>query len=147
MNKAKTIGVKEKDKPFRFLQSKVFKADLDNLEPGRYELRAEKYRRNKSNAQLGYLFSAIYPFVLKGLNDAGWEFTNLEEIDAYCKSMFADREVINRTTGEIMNVPGLKRDMTTVEMMVYVNSIRDWASEFLNIYIPEPGEQTNFDFD
>jgi hypothetical protein len=125
---------------FRVVNSSDFYRELNALK-GRYRLTIERYRRSKSNPQLRWLYGQVYPLVLKGLNDAGWEFTTIAEVDEYCKSMFASREVLNRHTGEIMFVPGLKRDMTTTEMMTYVDAIRDWASEYLNINIPEPEQQ------
>jgi hypothetical protein len=125
---------------FRVVNSSDFYRELNALK-GRYRLTIERYRRSKSNPQLRWLYGQVYPIVLKGLNDAGWEFTTIAEVDEYCKSMFASREVLNRHTGEIMAVPGLKRDMTTTEMMTYVDAIRDWASEYLNINIPEPEQQ------
>lgn len=125
---------------FRVVNSSDFYRELNTLK-GRYRLTIEKYRRSKSNPQLRWLYGQVYPIVLKGLTDAGWEFTTIAEVDEYCKSMFASREVLNRHTGEIMTVPGLKRDMTTTEMMTYVDAIRDWASEYLNINIPEPRQQ------
>jgi hypothetical protein len=125
---------------FRVVNSSDFYRELNTLK-GRYRLTIEKYRRSKSNPQLRWLYGQVYPIVLKGLTDAGWEFTTIAEVDEYCKSMFASREVLNRHTGEIMTVPGLKRDMTTTEMMTYVDAIRDWASEYLNINIPEPMQQ------
>ena len=125
---------------FRVVNSSDFYRELNALK-GRYRLVVEKYRRSKSNPQLRWLYGQVYPIVLKGLNDAGWEFTTIAEVDEYCKSMFANREVLNRHTGEIMTVPGLKRDMTTTELSTYVDAIRDWASEYLNINIPEPMQQ------
>lgn len=130
-----------KDDSFRVVNKALLDKELIELPKGRYRLIIEKYRKKKSNPQLAWLYGQVYPLVLKALNDAGWEFTSIEEVDEYCKSMFASREVLNRHSGEILEVPGLKRDMTTMEMMTYVDAIRDWASEYLNVYIPEPGEQ------
>lgn len=139
--KLEAIAVKEDGKAFRIINRELLYKELTELPKGKYRLLIETYRKKKSNPQLGYLFACVYPLVLKALNDAGWEFTSIEEVDEYCKSMFASREVLNRHSGEILEVPGLKRDMTTTEMMTYVDAIRDWASEYLNVYIPEPGEQ------
>ena len=125
---------------FRVVNSADFYRELNALK-GRYRVTVQQYRRSKSTPQLRWLYGQAYPLVLKGLNDAGWEFTTVEEVDEYCKSMFSSREVLNRHSGEIMAVPGLKRDMTTTEMMTYVDAIRDWASEYLNIDIPEPLQQ------
>lgn len=139
--KIEAIAIKEDGKAFRIVNRALLDKELTGLPKGKYRLLIETYRRKKSNPQLGYLFACVYPLVLKALNDAGWEFTSIEEVDEYCKSMFASKEVLNRHSGEILEVPGLKRDMTTTEMMTYVDAIRDWASEYLNVYIPEPGEQ------
>lgn len=140
--KIEAIAIKEDGKAFRIVNRALLDKELTGLPKGRYRLIIEKYRKKKSNPQLAWLYGQVYPLVLKALNDAGWEFTSIEEVDEYCKSMFASREVLNRHSGEILEVPGLKRDMTTTEMMTYVDAIRDWASEYLNVYIPEPGEQT-----
>ena len=144
--KLEFIGIKE-DTSFRVVNKALLDKELIGLPKGRYRIIVEKYRKKKSNPQLGYLFACIYPFVLKGLNDLGWEFTSLEQVDVECKKRFASQEILNRHTGEIMEIPALKRDMTTTEFATYVNSIRDWASEYLSIYIPEPGEQTNLTFE
>ena len=125
---------------FRVVNSADFYRELNALK-GRYRVTVQQYRRSKSTPQLRWLYGQVYPLVLKGLNDAGWEFTTVEEVDEYCKSMFSSREVLNRHSGEIIAVPGLKRDMTTTDMMTYVDAIRDWASKYLNINIPEPEQQ------
>lgn len=142
MSKLQYIGVKEEGQPFRIVNRALLDQELTALPKGRYRLTVERYRRNKSNAQLGYLFACVYPFVLRGLTDAGWEeVTTLEQVDALCKSMFSNKDIVNRDTGEILTIPSLKREMTTTEMMTYVESIRTWGREFLQIEIPEPQEQ------
>ena len=147
MEKIVYFGIKEDGKAFRVVNSKLLKAECDRLPKGRYQLIIEKYRKNKSNSQLGYLFAGVYPLILKALNDAGWEFSSIDEVDIYCKSMFAVGNKVNRNTGEIINVPELKRKMTTVEMMTYIDAIRDWSSEYLNTYIPEPESQINIKYE
>lgn len=144
--KLEAIGIKE-DTSFRVVNKALLDKELIGLPKGRYRIIVEKYRKKKSNPQLGYLYACIYPFVLKGLNDLGWEFTSLDQVDVECKKRFASQEILNRHTGEIMEIPALKRDMTTTEFATYVNAIRDWASEYLNVYIPEPGEQTDLNFE
>ena len=144
--KLEAIGIKE-DTSFRVVNKALLDKELIGLPKGRYRIIVEKYRKKKSNPQLGYLYACIYHFVLKGLNDLGWEFTSLDKVDVECKKRFASQEILNRHTGEIMEIPALKRDMTTTEFATYVNAIRVWASEDLSIYIPEPGEQTDLTFE
>lgn len=136
------IGIKKDNEPFRVVNRKLLDQELSSLPEGRYSLIIEKKRKPKSNPQLAWLYGQIYPHVLKGLIDAGWEdITNIDQTDAYCKSLFANTEIVNRHTGEAMTVPALKRDMTTTEFSTYVEAIRQWAAEFLNVNIPDPGEQ------
>lgn len=147
MQKIQYIGIKEDGKVFRVVNSKLLTEELNRLSKGKYRLTVEKYRKNKSNPQLGYLFACVYPIVLRGLNDAGWEFTSVNEVDEYCKSMFAEREVLNRNSGEIIKVPGLKRNFTTTDMMTYISAIQSWAAEFLNIEIPDPESNIEIKFE
>ena len=37
--------------------------------------------------------------------------------------------------------------MTTVEMMTFVQCIREWASDYLNVNIPDPETNFNIEFD
>jgi len=135
------IGLKENGKPFRIVNKALLEKELIGLPAGRYRLTIDKWRKEKSNPQLRWLFGQVYPLVLHGLIDVGFEdITTIEEVDAYMKSMFANREIINRNSGEIITVPALKRNFTTVEMMTFTDSIRTWSQEYLNVTIPEPGE-------
>lgn len=147
MNKIEYIGIKEDGKAFRVVNSKLLTEELNRLPKGRYRLIVDRKRKDKSNPQLAWLYGQIYPIVLRALNDAGWEFTSLDEVDAFCKSRFTEKEMLNKHTGEIMVIPGLKRYMSTVDMMTYVEGIRSWCSEFLNTEIPDPGENFEMNFD
>lgn len=140
--KLEAIGISEKGQ-FRIVNSAMFRGECEKLPTGHYRITIEKKRNKKSNAQLAWLYGQIYPHVLRGLIDVGYdEFTNLDQIDAKCKEMFARQEIINKHTGEVMSIPALKRNMTTTDMMAFVDSIRNYCSEYLGTYIPGPGEQT-----
>jgi hypothetical protein len=138
MSKLQYIGIKAKGVSFRVVNRENFKKELDQLPDGKYRLTVEKYKKNKSNPQLGYLFAVIYPLVLRHLIDAGWEFSTVEEVDIYCKTLFANRDVLNTETAEIISIPALKRDFTTTDMMTYIDAIRKWDAEYLGGMIPEP---------
>jgi len=132
-------AIKSDDTDFRIINSKLFKAELNALKKGRYRVIVETYRKEKSHPQLKWLFGQVYPLVLRGLIDAGFEeFTNLDQVDAYCKSMFAKQEIVNRNSGEVITVPALKREMSTVQFSTYVDAVRNWALEYLGVTIPDP---------
>lgn len=139
-------GIKEPGRPFRIVNNKYLKKELEDLPSGRYRLTIEKWRKNKSLPQLGYLYAVVYPYSQRLLLDAGWELPTMEDIDVFWKSRFAEKEIVNRETGEIMIVPGLKREFTTTEMMGYIESIRNYCSEYLGGEIPDPETQTQIEF-
>lgn len=136
-----------KEETFRILNEKGLRLDLSELPKGKYRLTVSKLTRNKSQSQLGYLFGAVYPLLWKLLTDAGWEFESIAEVDAFCKKEFANREILNKHTGEIISIPELKRNFKTVDMMTYIEKIRDYAAEYLGGYIPSPEEQTQINYE
>lgn len=146
MKKLEYIGTKS-NSVFKVINEKGLRLDLSLLPEGRYRVTIEKFRRNKSQSQLGYLFGAVYPLLWKLLLDAGWEFESIAEVDAFCKKQFANREIVNRNTGEVISIPELKRDFKTVDMMTYIEKIRDYAAEYLGGYIPSPEEQTQINYE
>lgn len=114
---------------------------INNLPLGDYVITITPNRKTRSNQQNAYLWGIVYPAVLFGLQDAGWEITNEEQVHEYCKQAFAAREVINKDTGEVISLPNSTARMQTAEFNVYVDKIKAFALEYLNITIPEPNEE------
>lgn len=111
------------------------------LPNGDYIFTVTPNRKTRSNQQNAYLWGVVYPAVLLGLKDAGWEITHEEQVHEYCKQAFAAREVINKDTGEVLSLPNSTARMQTAEFNVYVDKIKAFALEYLNITIPEPNEE------
>lgn len=114
---------------------------INNLPLGDYVITITPNRKTRSNQQNAYLWGIVYPSVLFGLQDAGWEITDEEQVHEYCKQAFAAREVINKDTGEVVSLPSSTARMQTAEFNVYVDKIKAFALEYLNITIPEPNEE------
>jgi hypothetical protein len=138
MIKVQAIGIKEKDKPFHFVNSAQYKKELDLLPPGRYKITTEKQKRKASPEQFRYLYGLVYPLSLIALNDAGYEFTNIDQVDIFWKEIFANKEVLNRETGEIMKLPLSKSEFMTVDEMTFCDAIRNYCLEYFNTVIPDP---------
>jgi hypothetical protein len=132
------IGIKEEGRPYRMNSPNFFQKQLDELPPGKYQHTVEKYRLKATPAQFGYLYKIVYPMSLIALNNAGYEFTTIEECDQFWKSMFCAKDVLNRETGEIMKIPMTKSEFLTVDEMTYCNAIRNYVSEYLGVSIPDP---------
>ena len=104
------------------------------------ELTIQRKRKRRSLMQNAYYYGVIVPLVCNGLNDAGYKVGTCETHE-FLKSMFNRKDLVNEVTGEILQTVGSTAAMSTVDMMDYFESITQWASEFLNIQIPAPGEQ------
>lgn len=111
------------------------------LPNGDYIFTVTPNRKTRSTQQNAYLWGVVYPAVLFGLQDAGWEITHEEQVHEYCKQAFAAREVINKDTGEMLSLPSSTARMQTAEFNVYVDKIKAFAFEYLNVTIPEPNEE------
>ena len=138
MKSVRAIGIKEEGKPYRIIYEKAFRDQLDSLPNGKYQHTVEKYRRKASPLQFGYLYGLVYPLSMIALNDAGYEFTNIDQVDAFWKAMFANKEVLNRETGEIMKIPLSKSEFKTIGEVTYCDAIRKYCSEYLSSIIPDP---------
>ena len=138
MKKVQAIGIAEVGKPYHIVNEKVYLQDLALLPPGKYQHTIEKFRRKASPEQFRYLYGLVYPLSMVALNNAGYEFVNIDQVDQFWKGMFANKEILNRETGEIMKIPLSKSEFVTIDEMAYTDSIRNYCAEYLNTYIPDP---------
>jgi hypothetical protein len=125
-----------------------FNEAIKALSDGRYSITIEKVYSKRSNPQNAYLWGIMYKLVYEGLIDAGYEKTdiNMDWVHDYCKKAFLKSDVVNKD-GEVLEGVLSTSALTTVQFMQYISDIQKWASEYLGIYIPEPGEELEIKFD
>lgn len=113
---------------------------LYSLSNGEYRVSIKKKRPNRTNPQNNYLWGAVYPQILMGLLESGFDdITNIDQVHELCKLRFTKTEVVNKHTGDIICCPTQStKSMDRVEFATYIDQIRDWAKNYLNIDIPEP---------
>jgi hypothetical protein len=132
------IGIKDVDKPFRLENGHDFRVHLNLLPPGRYITTVQKEYKKATHSQFKWLFGGIYPEFLIALNDAGYEFTNVDEVDLFAKSLWANKKVLNQETGELIKIPMSKAEFLTIDHQAFVANIRYYAAVYLNTEISEP---------
>lgn len=76
--------------------------------------------------------------MLRGLINAGWEFTSDAQVHEYFKKLFTAEQVVNRDTGEIIEFPSSTALMDTLTFKTYTDKLREYAFEYLGMDIPEP---------
>lgn len=111
---------------------------LYGLGNGLYQVLIRRSRSRNSKEQRGWLWNGIYPKLLIGLINAGWEITTVDEVHEFFKKLFASHKVINRYTGEIIEIPDSTAMMDTLEYTTYCEKLREYGLEFLGIDIGEP---------
>lgn len=97
-----------------------------------------KQRKGRTLNQNDWLWGCVYPILLDGLLDAGWEFTSVEQVHEFFKKQMAQDKVVNYTTGEIVEIPISTAIMDTQQFAMYIDALRAYAEDFLNVTIPEP---------
>lgn len=107
---------------------------------GSYMLTITKQCRGRTLNQNDWLWGCVYPILLDGLLDAGWEFTSVEQVHEFFKKQMAQDKVVNYSTGEIVEIPRSTATMDTQQFSMYVDALRAYAEEFLNVTIPEPNK-------
>lgn len=80
--------------------------------------------------------------LLIGLQQAGWEFTNCEQVHQFFKQHVAGEHIVNYKTGEVVTLPNSTAAMTTQEFETYIDRLRNYSAQYLNIEIPEPQNET-----
>jgi hypothetical protein len=112
---------------------------------GIYTIEIKKVRKPRSTDQNGWLWSCIYPMLLDGLLNAGWEFTSVEQVHEFFKSQMTADKVVNKHTGEIIEFPGSTAVMDTLTFSTYCEKLREYAHEYLNLEIPDPDKNWRMD--
>lgn len=112
------------------------------LQDGDYTVEIKKYKKPRSIYQNRYYWGCIVQLVYEGLRDAGYdEIRNPEDAHSMLKEMFFKKIIFSEKKGELAMVQS-SAQFSTSEFEDKMQSIRQWAQEFLNINIPLPNEQT-----
>lgn len=140
MKKIQAYGKIESGK-LSIVKQKDFLKAIAAFKDCRVWVTIEKIYKKRSVSQNAYLWGVVYKLVLEALNESGFDELDKESVHDLCKYKFLKREFVNEKTGEVITSIGETKILKTVEFMEYLENIRQWASEYLNIYIPEPNEQ------
>ena len=80
------------------------------------------------------------PLVQEGIKHLGTELTK-QETHEFLKGKFNYQEIINTQTGEYIQVPRSTTILNKEAFSEYIAKIQQFSAEFLNVVIPDPGQQ------
>ena len=108
-----------------------------------------KKKKHRSSGQNRYYWGVVVPMITDGFNDLGNPVTssNPDDIDAiheFLKRRFLQPLNLHDAKGEVRNAKYTTTNLSTSEMMDYIAQIQQFAAEYLNVTIPDPGQQAEF---
>lgn len=121
------------------VNKKAVKLLFDQLKDGKYLCEIDGADK-RSNPQNRYYFKMVVPLIQAGLKDLGHELTK-EEAHEFLKAKFNSIDLVNEETGEVISVPQSTTRLNKEQFSEYKEKIQRWAAEWLQIVIPDPGEQ------
>lgn len=118
---------------------------FDQLKDGDYNIDITRLDK-RSNPQNRYYFGLVVPMIQSGIEHLGTELTK-GETHEFLKSRFNVQEVTNTDTGEMVSIPKSTTRLSKEQFSEYIGKIQQFAAEFLNIVIPDPGVQQMINYD
>lgn len=123
---------------------KAIRLLFDQLQDGKYLVEINSHDK-RSNPQNRYYFGCIIPLIQQGIKELGTEITK-EECHEFLKARFNFSELVNESTGECFILPRSTTALNKEQFSEYIEKIQRFASEFLNIVIPDPGTQVAIEY-
>ena len=104
--------------------------EIKKLPEREYNVYLSDHHPNKTLSQLGYLYGVVYKIIAL---ETGY---SIRDIESLMKLKFNPQEIAD-LDGVVTVVPGNTRDFNTKQMKEYIDEIKDWALNDLNLFIPE----------
>lgn len=126
---------------------KAVKILFDSLKDGRHKLEVTEINKRSLN-QNAYYWLILTEYIQPALYNEGWsDIKTKEDAHVFVSDIFLKRKSVNEATGEIKELPISTTELTKADFNIYLNDIWRWAAEYLSINIPEPNQQTIFNYD
>lgn len=100
-----------------------------------------KRRGKRSLPQNAYYWGCIIEEIKYNLLDRGYRHT-AEEIHEFLKQKFNYEPIVIEATGERIDIGQSTTEMNKDDFSVYVDRIKEWAAQSLELIIPEANTQT-----
>lgn len=124
---------------------KQMAADISKLKEGRLvevEIRPLPRRSGQQNA---YYHGVVVAMVMEALQALGHE-VNAELTHEFLKGRFNAKMLCNADGELIGEIGETTTKMNKVEFGEYLDKIKSWAAQYLSLNIPDPEQQTEFNF-
>lgn len=108
-------------------------------------------KKTRSSEQNRYYWGVVVRMVCEAFNEIGnpANADNQEDIQSvheFLKRRFLQPEIFVDANGEAHEIGWSTSRLSTSQMMDYIAQVQQFAAEFLNTVIPDPGEQAEINF-
>lgn len=136
---------KIKDGRLRIFRRATLLKDLEAFDGTNVVITIEKRRKARSTEQNRYLWGVVYECALQGFKDidpTGTAGLTVEDVHEFFKDRFLHngRDVVT-AQGEVLTMKSTTTELSTTDMMVYIEEIIRFCAEYLNTAVPEPNTQ------
>jgi hypothetical protein len=97
-------------------------------------------RRFRSDVQNAYYWGVVVMMIVERLRELGHD-VDRDLTHEFLKGRFLYSELTDANTGEVMKIPRKTSELATGEFMDYLEHVKQFAAETLDLYIPDPNEQ------
>lgn len=132
-------GSVDSDSKLHINNRKAFIADLKRFAGKSVEIVVKLKRSTRSTQQNRYYWGIVIPLVMQGLIELGND-VNKQETHEFIKANFNYEEIVNKETGELFRMTKSTARLNKNDFGVMIEKLKVFASEYLNVYIPEPNE-------
>ena len=110
-----------------------------------------KKKKTRSSEQNRYYWGVVVRMVAEGFADLGNPISpgsedDLHTVHEYLKRRFLKPITAADANGEVHELGYSTANLSTSEMMDYIAQVQQFAAEFLNTVIPDPGQQAEINF-
>lgn len=103
-------------------------------------------KKTRSSEQNRYYWGVVVRMVCEAFNEIGNPVNadnqeDIQSVHEFLKRRFLQPEIFVDANGEAHEIGWSTSRLTTSQMMDYIAQIQQFAVEFLNVIIPDPGEQ------
>ncbi len=99
-------------------------------------------KQKRSTPQNDYYWGVVVDKIRRRFNELGEYSFDDTLTHEFLKKEFNGKEV-NLKNGNYVVVPESTTELSTIEFMIYLEKIKEFAATVLDIYIPDPNEPTD----
>ena len=121
------------------LNRQSLKTALLEFEGKRITITIEKAKSKRSSDQNRYYWSGVIPIIQQGLKDAGYRLSK-DDTHLAMRAKFLS-EPIPMDDGTYIERFKSTTELSKSEFSDYIESIKEWAFDYLNVTIPPPNTQ------